>query len=88
MVVPSNPVGAGFVQNLARPEGNITGLTADPSPETIIGKQLAVLKEAAVAPVAGGSGPRVKPLPYLLQARPEAKPVLRRALAMRPKRVI
>jgi len=37
MAVPANPVGAGFVQNLARPGGNVTGLTADPAPETIMG---------------------------------------------------
>jgi putative tryptophan/tyrosine transport system substrate-binding protein len=36
---------AGFVRSLARPGGNVTGLTADPAPETILGKQLAVLKE-------------------------------------------
>src|SRR5215813_1827371 len=45
MAVPVNPVGAGFVQSLARPGGNVTGLTADPAPETIMGKQLALLKE-------------------------------------------
>ena len=45
MVSPANPIGAGFVQSLARPGGNVTGLTADPAPETILGKQLAVLME-------------------------------------------
>jgi len=38
-------VGAGFVASLARPGGNITGLTADPTPE-ILGKNLELLKEA------------------------------------------
>jgi putative tryptophan/tyrosine transport system substrate-binding protein len=45
MAAPANPVGAGFVQSVARPGGNVTGLTVDPAPQTIIGKQLAVLKE-------------------------------------------
>src|SRR5215471_6281973 len=45
MATPANPIRAGFVQSLARPGGNVTGLTADPAPETIIGKQLALLKE-------------------------------------------
>jgi len=33
MVFTSDPVGAGFVANLARPGGNVTGLSADASPE-------------------------------------------------------
>src|SRR5215467_5944039 len=45
MATPANPIQAGFVQSLARPGGNVTGLTADLAPETIIGKQLALLKE-------------------------------------------
>jgi putative ABC transport system substrate-binding protein len=45
MAAATGVVHAGFVQSLARPGGNVTGLTVDPSPETIIGKQLAVLKE-------------------------------------------
>jgi putative ABC transport system substrate-binding protein len=40
-----NPVRAGFVQSLASPGGNITGVSADAAPETILGKQLALLKE-------------------------------------------
>jgi putative ABC transport system substrate-binding protein len=42
-VVVANPVGAGFVQNLARPEGNITGFSTF-EPE-IGGKWLELLKE-------------------------------------------
>ena len=45
MVAASDPVRAGFVQSLARPGGNVTGLTADVAPETILGKQLALLRE-------------------------------------------
>jgi len=44
MVVTSDPVGAGFVASLARPGGNVTGLTVL-SPE-LTGKRLGLLKEA------------------------------------------
>jgi putative ABC transport system substrate-binding protein len=44
MVAAGDPVGAGFIANLARPGGNITGLSADASRE-IVGKNLALLKE-------------------------------------------
>lgn len=47
MALGVDPVGAGFVESLARPGGNITGVTVDAAPETIIGKQLSLLKEAA-----------------------------------------
>jgi putative tryptophan/tyrosine transport system substrate-binding protein len=43
-VATSDPVAAGFVESLARPGGNITGLTAVASQE-ILGKNLALLKE-------------------------------------------
>jgi putative tryptophan/tyrosine transport system substrate-binding protein len=46
MAVSRDPVGAGFIANLARPGRNITGLANDPAPE-IIGKNLELLKEAA-----------------------------------------
>jgi len=44
MVAIIDPVGAGFVTSLARPGGNITGLTFVPGPE-IVGKQLELIKE-------------------------------------------
>jgi putative ABC transport system substrate-binding protein len=43
MVAGVNPVEAGLVQSLARPGGNITGLTVDTGPE-IVGKRLQLLK--------------------------------------------
>ncbi len=46
MVVATNVVQAGLVQSLARPGGNVTGLTAEPS-QTLLGKQLGLLKEIA-----------------------------------------
>jgi putative ABC transport system substrate-binding protein len=45
MVTAANPIGAGFVQSLSRPGGNITGLSADLAPETLLGKQVALLLE-------------------------------------------
>jgi ABC-type uncharacterized transport system substrate-binding protein len=44
MAVSNDPVGAGFVNGLAHPGGNITGLSNDPAPE-IMGKRLELLKE-------------------------------------------
>ena len=46
MVIAVDPVGAGFVGSLARPGGNITGLTFDVNDE-IWGKRLELLREAA-----------------------------------------
>ncbi len=45
MTTSRDPVGSGFVASLARPGGNITGLTGDPTPE-VQGKRLQLLKEA------------------------------------------
>jgi putative tryptophan/tyrosine transport system substrate-binding protein len=45
MATSRDPVGAGFIASLARPGGNITGLTNDAGPE-IVGKYLELLKEA------------------------------------------
>jgi putative tryptophan/tyrosine transport system substrate-binding protein len=44
MVFTADPVRAGFVASLARPGGNVTGLTADASPE-LWAKYLTLLKE-------------------------------------------
>jgi len=44
MVIAVDPVGAGFIASLARPDGNITGLSFDASRE-VYGKNLALLKE-------------------------------------------
>jgi len=44
MVIATDPVGLGFVTSLARPSGNITGLTIQ-TPE-LAGKRLELLKEA------------------------------------------
>ena len=44
MVFTADPVGAGFVESLARPGGNITGLSADASPE-LWAKYLTFLRE-------------------------------------------
>ena len=44
MVTSVDPVGSGFVASLARPGGNITGMTSDPTPE-ILAKRLQLLKE-------------------------------------------
>lgn len=48
MATSRDPVGSGFIASLARPGGNITGLSADPSPE-VQGKRLEILKEAVPA---------------------------------------
>jgi putative ABC transport system substrate-binding protein len=44
MVLGLDPVGQGLIHTLARPGGNVTGLTADPGPE-IIAKRLQLLRE-------------------------------------------
>ena len=44
----TDPVGIGVVQSIARPGGNVTGLSDDQDPE-ILGKRLQMLKEVAPA---------------------------------------
>jgi ABC-type uncharacterized transport system substrate-binding protein len=46
MVYGNDPVGRGYISSLARPSGNITGLTWDPSPE-IFGKHVELLAEVS-----------------------------------------
>jgi putative ABC transport system substrate-binding protein len=45
MLLVGDPVGSKLVASLARPGGNVTGLTFTPTPE-LLGKRLALLKEA------------------------------------------
>jgi len=45
MIVGTGVVHAGLIQSLARLGGNVTGLTADSAPETILAKQVATLQE-------------------------------------------
>lgn len=47
-VVAGDPIADGLVKSLARPDGNVTGLTATPGPE-IDGKRLELLKSATGA---------------------------------------
>jgi putative ABC transport system substrate-binding protein len=49
MVYGSDPVGRGYIASLARPGGNITGLTWEPSPE-IVGKYIEFLSELSPRP--------------------------------------
>jgi ABC-type uncharacterized transport system substrate-binding protein len=46
MVYGNDPVGRGYIASLARPGGNVTGLTWDPSPE-IFGKHVELLAEVS-----------------------------------------
>jgi putative ABC transport system substrate-binding protein len=46
MLYASDPVGAGFVASLAKPGGNITGLSLDPAPG-VFAKSLELLKEVS-----------------------------------------
>jgi ABC transporter substrate binding protein len=45
MIGSADPVAAGFVASLARPGGNLTGVSAAP-PEVVTGKRLELLKQA------------------------------------------
>jgi putative ABC transport system substrate-binding protein len=44
MLIAADPVGSGLIANLARPGGNVTGVSFDTTPETF-GKHLELLKE-------------------------------------------
>jgi ABC-type uncharacterized transport system substrate-binding protein len=64
MVTATDPVGMGFVESLAHPGGNVTGLT-DTAGVEVVGKQLQILKEAVpkASRVADLSSPAAAPLP-------------------------
>ena len=64
----SDPIGSGFVANLARPGGNLTGLLL--YEEGITGKWLAMLKEIAprLARAAVIANPKTLPYDYYLRA--------------------
>jgi putative ABC transport system substrate-binding protein len=69
MAVSRDPVGAGFLASLARPGGNITGLSNDPGP-AIYGKNLELLKEAV---------PRIARVAHLWNPDPPAAETYRKA---------
>jgi putative tryptophan/tyrosine transport system substrate-binding protein len=69
MAVSRDPVGAGFVASLARPGGNITGLSNDPSPD-ILGKNLELLREAV---------PRASRVAFLWNPTPPGAVIYRKA---------
>jgi len=67
MVFGIDPVNRGLIDTLARPGGNVTGLTLDPGPE-IIAKRLQLLRELApgariiaLLTEPGGRTPRFRP---------------------------
>jgi len=60
MTTSRDPVGSGFVASLARPGGNITGISADPTPE-VQSKRLELL--LAAVPCASSIGLLWNPLP-------------------------
>jgi putative ABC transport system substrate-binding protein len=64
----SDPVGSGFVQSLARPGGNLTGLLL--YEESIVGKWLEMLKEIAphMARIAFIANPKIVTYGYFLKA--------------------
>lgn len=70
MAASRDPVGSGFIGSLAKPGGNITGLTNDPTPE-VLGKHLELLKEAV---------PRVSRVALLLNPLPPGAATYRRVL--------
>jgi len=66
----TDPVGIGVVQSLARPGGNVTGLSDDQDPD-IVGKRLQLLKEVAPKASKVASLTRVPP-PGLTYSRYDA----------------
>jgi ABC-type uncharacterized transport system substrate-binding protein len=72
----SDPIGAGFVANLARPGGNFTGVLQFEA--SVVGKWLAMLKEIAprLERVALLANPKTTPFDYFLRAAEAAAPAL------------
>ena len=70
MAAGRDPVGSGFIADLRKPGGNITGVTNDPSPE-VHGKRLELLKEAV---------PRASRVAFLWNPLPPGAGVYRSAL--------
>jgi putative ABC transport system substrate-binding protein len=73
-VAVSDPVGSGFVANLARPGGNLTGLLL--YEESIVGKWLGMLKEIApqMKRVAFIANPKVTVYDYFLRTAQQVAP--------------
>jgi putative ABC transport system substrate-binding protein len=74
MVYANDPVGRGYIASLARPGGNITGLTWDPSVE-IFGKHVEFLTELSPRParIAGIVDPASHHVSYWREAEGAAK---------------
>jgi putative ABC transport system substrate-binding protein len=72
----SDPIGSGFIANLARPGGNITGFLL--YEDGIVGKWLAMLKEIAPALTRAAliASPRNMPYDYFLRSAQAAAPGL------------
>ena len=68
MAVSRDPVGSGFLASLARPGGNITGLSNDPGPG-ILGKNMELLKEVV---------PRSSRMAYLWNPVPQGAETYRK----------
>jgi putative ABC transport system substrate-binding protein len=75
-VVVSDPVGSGFVESLARPGGNLTGMLNFEA--SITGKWLAMLKEIAphLTRVALIANPKTAPYEYFLRTAQAVAPSL------------
>ena len=80
----SDPVGSGFIANLARPGGNLTGVLQYEA--GIVGKWLAMLKEIAprVERVAVVANPKTTPYDYFLRAAEATAPSLALKIASSP----
>jgi putative ABC transport system substrate-binding protein len=80
----SDPIGSGFIDSLARPGGNLTGLTTfEPS---IAGKWLSMLKEVApgIKRAAFVANPEIKSYDFYLQAAQAPAAALAIELVPRP----